>query len=354
MIYFAIVVMILFFAMILEKFQNIDLKILYYIIFIFVLVFFTGLRGDIEPDYLNYLDIFNNINYNSDVDVELGFVYFNRLIHFLGGGFQWVVFLMAFITIILKVNFFFKYSKNFCFSILIYYCSVFFIYDFIAIRQALAMAIFMVSIPFLMERKFLHYTVLIFLASLIHLSAIILLPLYFILNYSFNKILLYLVLIFSTLVSVLQSDIKFVSPILNLLSLPGFASDKLDIYSKESMFAALSFRQLMLGFIFVFLLSKSDGKKTVVFLNIYLLGILLGTLLNEIPQLSYRIKAYFLWAESILVVYFIHKIFYKYSLIRIIALFILGLLYIYSLYNYLNILSERQVGYIFPYRFFFE
>ena len=86
MIYFAIVVMILFFAMILEKFQNIDLKILYYIIFIFVLVFFTGLRGDIEPDYLNYLDIFNNINYNSDVDVELGFVYFNRLIHFLGGA----------------------------------------------------------------------------------------------------------------------------------------------------------------------------------------------------------------------------------------------------------------------------
>ena len=52
MIYFAIVVMILFFAMILEKFQNIDLKILYYIIFIFVLVFFTGLRGDIEPDYI--------------------------------------------------------------------------------------------------------------------------------------------------------------------------------------------------------------------------------------------------------------------------------------------------------------
>ena len=173
----------LFYSIVLERFRDINLKIIFYICLLFILVSFSGLRGNIEPDYLNYLDIFKNAGMGINVDVEPVFYYFNKVLNYFGMSFQWVVFLLALFSITLKLNFFFKNSPNFAFSILIYYCSMFFLYDFIAIRQALSMAIFMISIPFIIDRKFFHYVALIAIASMIHLSALVLIPLYFFIHY---------------------------------------------------------------------------------------------------------------------------------------------------------------------------
>lgn len=354
MSYFIIVGIMLFFSIILEKFRTVDLKVIAYIVLVFILVFFVGLRGDVDPDYASYKDIFYSAKVKSEVNVEPLFLYFNKIIIYLGMEFQWVIFLMALFSITLKITFFFKYSKNFAFSVLIYYCSMFFLYDFIAIRQALAMALFMISIPYLIERKLFHYAVFIIFASFIHLSALVLLPLYFFIHYSYNKILLYVVLIFATLTSVFKVDIQLVSLALNYISLPGFASNKLDVYTQEDVFAALSLRQLLLGFIFVFFISKKDDKIIQVLLNIYILGIVVGTLFNEVPQLSFRLKAYFLWTESVLVVYYIYKIFKNNNFLKFLAYFVLTILYVFSLYNYFEVLSQRHAGLIYPYKFFFE
>lgn len=353
-LYFFIPAMMLFFSIMLERFSNINLRVISYVCIAFTLIVFAGLRGNVEPDYLNYLDIFKNAQMGINVNVEPAFFYFNRLLNYFGMDFQWVIFLMALFSITLKLNFFFKNSPNFAFSILIYYCSMFFLYDFIAVRQALAMAIFMISIPFLIERKLFHYLLLIIIASMIHLSALVLIPLYFFLHYSYNKVLFYLVLIITTLISVFKVDIQLVSILLGYLSLPDFASNKLDVYAQEDVFAALSFRQLFLGFIFVFFLSRNDNKIIQVLLNVYILGIVIGTLFNEIPQMSFRLKAYFLWTESILVVFYIHKIFKSHYFLKFLIYFVLAVLYIYSLDGYLEVLSQRHTSYIFPYRFFFE
>lgn len=354
MIYFLIPALMLFYSIVLERFRDINLKIIFYICLLFILVSFSGLRGNIEPDYLNYLDIFKNAGYGINVGIEPVFYYFNKVLNYFGMSFQWVIFLIALFSITLKLNFFFKNSSNFAFSILIYYCSMFFLYDFIAIRQALSMAIFMISIPFIIDRKFFHYVALIAIASMIHLSALVLIPLYFFIHYSYNKVLFYLVLLLTTSVSVLKVDIQLVSLLLNYFALPDFASNKLDVYTQEDVFAALSVRQLLLGFVFVFFLSKNDNKIIQVLLNIYILGIVVGTLFNEVPQMSFRLKAYFLWTESVLVVFYICKIFKNYYLLRIFAYFVLAALYFYSLYGYLDVLSQRHNGYIYPYKFFFE
>ncbi|WHP04495.1 EpsG family protein [Acinetobacter corruptisaponis] len=354
MLYFLIAAIMLVFSIMLDKFRNNNLKILVYIILIFILVSFTGLRGDIDPDYSNYIDIFNGARNNINLGVEPAFFYFNKIIACLNLDFQWVIFLIALFSITLKINFFLNNSKNFAFSILIYYCSMFFLYDFIAIRQALAMAFFMTSLPYLMERKFIPYCFFIIFASLFHLSALVLLPLYFFIYYSCRKIFLYFILSLATLVSVLKIDIQLVSLVLGYLSLPGFALNKLDIYVQEDVFAALSFRQLLLGFIFVLFSSRQDDKIIKIFLNIYILGIIVGTLFNEIPQLSFRLKAYFLWTESILVVYYICKTFKNNDLLRFFVYLILAGLYMLSLYSYLGALSERQGNYIYPYKVFFE
>ena len=57
----------------------------------FILILLAGLRGDIEPDYYNYKNIFTNSIIESSIilDVEVGYYYFNKLINFLGLQFQW-------------------------------------------------------------------------------------------------------------------------------------------------------------------------------------------------------------------------------------------------------------------------
>lgn len=354
MSYFIIIGMILLFSIVFEKFRNINLNVIFYISLVFSLVFFTGLRGNIEPDYENYLDIFNNSKLGINLGVEPGFYYLNSFISNWGLDFQWVIFLMALFTVIIKINFFIKNSKNYLFSFLIYYCSMFFLYDFIAIRQALAMAIFMISVPYIVERKFLPYLICIIFASTFHLSALVLLPIYFFIHLSFNKFIFYIILLLSTLTSVFKYDIHLTSLLLDYISLPGFANNKIEIYAIEDIYAALSFRQLILGFLFVYLFSKKMDKSILVFINLYIFGIMIATLLNEIPQLSYRLKAYFFWTEAILVVYFVDKLLKNYVWIKIVAYLILGALYSLSLYSYFLVLSQRHESYIYPYKLFLE
>lgn len=70
----------LFYSIVLERFRDINLKIIFYICLLFILVSFSGLRGNIEPDYLNYLDIFKNAGMGINVDVEPVFYYFNKVL----------------------------------------------------------------------------------------------------------------------------------------------------------------------------------------------------------------------------------------------------------------------------------
>lgn len=65
--------------------------------------------------------------------------------------------------------------------------SGFLFWSFSGIRQSLAIMIFFYSIRFIIERKFLYYIVTISIASLFHLSALLLFPLYFLSSIKFNR-----------------------------------------------------------------------------------------------------------------------------------------------------------------------
>lgn len=342
-----------FYSIILEKYNNIELRTYFFICLLIILVGFTGLRGNIDPDYINYLDIFNKAKIGENSGIEIGFYYLNTLIADLGLGFQWVIFLMAFITIFIKLQFFLKNSPNFVFSLFIYYCSIFYLYDFIAIRQALAMAIFMLALPYILYRKLIIYILLIVLASMFHISALILLPFYFILNFNYSRKLLLFILILVSIAILLKIKFIFTDILFNYLSLPVFAVEKIDVYSLDDSVATISLRQLILGYIFVLFLPKKD-KKINIFLNIYIMGILLAVLLNAIPQLSFRIKSYFFWVESLLVIYCIDRYYNSYVLLKNIIYLLLSVIYMWSLYTFLDNVAQRGYGLIFPYKMFFE
>lgn len=358
MIYF-VVIFLLFVYSILDEIliiKELDRRFLFFCAFSTVLLL-TGFRGNVEPDYTHYLNIFNNSGwskYFTNDSVEVGYYFYNVLIKYLEFNFQFVIFSMALVTIFLKFKFFKEQSPRYLISFLLYYCSLFFLYDFIAIRQALAMSIFMFAIPYIVEKKMIKYFICIAIACLFHMSALILLPIYFLIRFKYNNFLVLIVLLLCLGLNVANFSFPLIDLLSNVIPLPSFTKNKLEIYSMETEFAFISIRLLL--FSFSFLLYKwfygSDEKFNLYF-NVFFIGIVFTTLFNEIPQFSYRIKAYFLWTDVLLWVFIIERTIKNYIVLRALAYFALIAIYMLTLVEFLDAVSERG-NYIYPYKFFWE
>ena len=111
---------------------------------------------------------------------ESGYALLNWFTSFLGIGFHGFLVLHALFCIFSVAKFVKRYSRNYCLSLVLFIALGFFTYQFGILRQTLALAIFLLSIPFIEERKPIKYFLLCLLAFTIHRVAIITVPLYFI------------------------------------------------------------------------------------------------------------------------------------------------------------------------------
>ncbi len=339
---------------------NIDhkIKLIFTILVLLILVILTGLRGSVDGDYENYFDIYNKVtkyyNYYSNI-VEPGYIYINKFAYSIHLGFNFVLFIMAILTIMPKVNFFFIHSKNFPLTLIIFYSTIFFIFDFTQIRQAFAIGIFMCSLKYIINKNILMYLIFIIFASLFHYSALILLPGYFLFNKNYNNNLLYFLVAVCTIISVLQIKINLFDIFFENVQLADNVYGKLNYYQQSEIYSFISIKQVLFGFIFIFL-KKSDfiqNKYLNILINLYIFGIVLTTALNQVSEVAYRIKWYFFWTECILVVSLvshfsknIRPFKFALNLIFIIYYFIIFIILLDNLSN--------NGQFIYPYKLFFE
>lgn len=333
-----------------------EFNALVFILINIVLIAFVGLRGDIDPDYSNYLNIFTDTEYgySNNRDIEFGYYIFNRLVLYMGWSFQVVIFTMAVLSIVGKTYFFARYSPNFGLSILIYFCTLFFLFDFIAIRQAVALSAFMISLPFIYQRRIWPFLAIMLLASQIHVSSVLLIPGYFLFHKNFSKFTLLGIIAVCAVLNIMKVVVPLVEYGLSLLPIPGGSAEKVAIYLAENEYAFVSVKQILLGCLFVLLKFKIKEKDELlnILVNLFVFGILFGTLFNGLPQLAYRMKWYFFWTESVLVVYLVNYISAQNLRLTYLLYALLIFIYGYSLFTFLNDVASRG-AYIFPYQFFF-
>jgi transmembrane protein EpsG len=93
---------------------------------------------------------------------------------------QLMIFITAFITNVLIIGVFYKYSRMIELSIFVYITSGFFITSMNGIRQCLAAAIVFAATKFLFDGNWKRYFLVVLIATSIHETAIILIPIYFI------------------------------------------------------------------------------------------------------------------------------------------------------------------------------
>lgn len=93
------------------------------------------------------------------------------------------------------------------FSLFIFFCK-YFLMSFVYVRQFLAMGIVWLAVPFIINRNFFKFSIVVLLASTLHTSAVIFFPTYFICKYQYSRNILVWGIVVSILLG-LTSVIKY-------------------------------------------------------------------------------------------------------------------------------------------------
>ncbi|HLS59514.1 MAG TPA: EpsG family protein [Virgibacillus sp.] len=147
------------------------------------LVTIAGLRSNIGDTYsYKYAYEFNDYTWELILsEKDKGFGVLQMLLqNYVSDDPQILIFVTALLTNALIVFVLYKYSRMIEISLYVYITGGLFLVSMNGIRQVLAAAIAFTAIHFLIKRNWLGYTLIIILASFFHQSALILLPIYFI------------------------------------------------------------------------------------------------------------------------------------------------------------------------------
>lgn len=164
-----------------KEFQY-GLKISFLFIFLFL-----AFRYDFGNDYMGYYHDFLDVNQYSKIDYhdiafhyEPGWLFLCRV--FAPIGFFGLVIFLSLVNTIVYYRFISRYvpKKYYWLAVFIYICDPsFMLIQASAMRQSVAICLFIVAIPYIFKKDILRYSACILLAYLFHTSALVIWPLYF-------------------------------------------------------------------------------------------------------------------------------------------------------------------------------
>ena len=109
---------------------------------------------------------------------EKGFAFFFVILKMLSDNRSFMFFMTALMMAMLHFRTIKNLSPMVYFSAFIFFCK-FFLMSFVYLRQGLAMGIIWFAIPFVLDKKYLKFFVLVFIAYFFHKSALVFIPLFF-------------------------------------------------------------------------------------------------------------------------------------------------------------------------------
>ncbi len=202
-IYWLIVAIVIGFGMIMPQEWNSRKQ--YVVLMAGVHIFFCAFRYQfLTGDLIKYNTEFRHlqeVGYFSDQALHqwknTGFYWLMKLIGDLtGGNYQAFLIVLAVLTGVITAVFIYRYSTKPWVSYLVWNCMNFYLlYDYLAIKQGLAMAVLMLAMMGIFEKKptvFLAFTLL---AGFIHMPALAFLPAYVVANRKVNGKLIFAYLV---------------------------------------------------------------------------------------------------------------------------------------------------------------
>lgn len=181
---------------------------------------------------LSFFEMVERLNFISTADLiypynlESGYVFFNWIIGSIGFTFHDFLIIQAAVNITIISLFIYNYSKSIWMSFMLFCCLGMYNSMFGLLRHSLAMCILLLSVPFILKKNSVKFFLVVTLAFLIHRSAIIFIPIYYLYNIKVRKeFLLKYGLIALLLIYPLGYVLDiFVVPLLSIFDKVGYSS----------------------------------------------------------------------------------------------------------------------------------
>lgn len=294
---------------------NKDLYIQKQIVWIFfftALVILDGFRWETGNDWKPYLDNYLNCFVWKDERLEIGYQYLNKVIYYLFGD-NYTIFLLItaaiyYYLICDSVN---RYSNMPLVAIFLFYCG--YLAYMGTNRQLLAFSICFYSVRFILDKKYVHFLLSVFLASLLHNSAVFFLIIV-LLNRKFDFKIYVLGFVVAVVFSLFRLvDAFFLSFIAQFGSL--FLVDRLGDYFDNETKNLESFSYIMmlipllrrtLVIVFAYILKDrllERNRYFVVMFNMYYIFVLVYLLFfgSQLQILVSRLSVYLMVCEFVLI-----------------------------------------------------
>lgn len=231
---------------------------------VFLLSIYTGTRINVGGyDYHVYKYFYELPYFQNPYGYEYFFILLRDFSKFLGLNYNFFLLFLSFIFNFIIYKLFISYSRYPTLSFLIYLSTFYYWHNFTIIRNFIAIIIFWISLKYIIERKIFIYIFLITLACFFHKTAIILYPLYFLLNYGFTKKSLSFLFILSLIIN----PLSFIIFKLNISFLG--LSERLNRYSHIIEHGNFyEFLELLIFVTILLFYFKNSTKKESVLLNL--------------------------------------------------------------------------------------
>lgn len=286
----------------------------------FIMALFFALRGYVGDDWVGYhptytegvsadihLDIWNSHGWR----FEPGYTVLVLVCKWIAGedGFLFFQGISTLIQLLLLFRFFRMYSQNLPLSLYTFLAMGGFLMLINAIRNTIAICIFLNAIPYLLDRKPLKYFLMCLLSCAFHSSSICFFPLYFILHRHFSKWLYLAIFVAGNLIVLLHIPVLSVG----LKFLASFIGGRLefmvDAYINDTNMSSKTF-VISIGYLerlftgsLVFLFYDrliAMRKYNVVFINAFMLFFFFYFFFSEIFEVGRRLSDLFIYCYWIL------------------------------------------------------
>lgn len=169
-------------------------KHMIFVFSIILLIGFLGLRGFIGWDWWAYYPSYNNLP--NGFNYEIGYEIWSNIFYKIGLSYHHFTFINTVADILILAYVLKKYSKYPIFSMFLFLAVQGLSFEVDLLRNAKAVLLFIISIQFIKERKLIPFLILNILGMTFHMSSVIYLPMYFILNRNYSrKIVLSLIIL---------------------------------------------------------------------------------------------------------------------------------------------------------------
>lgn len=157
--------------------------LLFSVIIMLIFMLVSGLRSGIGDTGM-YKHLYGMLQQGTvpEDSYEPGFIFFLDCLANISKNPQFMIIVTSIITQGLNIWFLRKYSSYFELELFMYIASGYFLTIMNGIRQGLAASLLLLGTNFLIKRKFFSYLIMTLLISTIHTSALVMIPVYFIVN----------------------------------------------------------------------------------------------------------------------------------------------------------------------------